>query len=117
MIAGLRSLTARSFFQSPVLCAYAIAAKIQATGPGEHIMIENTRTPVHLWIVAIVSLLWNSVGAFDYIATQTKMESYMSQFTAEQLDYFYGFPVWMVAAWAIAIWASFLGSVALIHPA
>lgn len=77
-------------------------------------MNDRTRTPIHLWIVAIISLLWNSVGAFDYIATQTKMESYMSQFTAEQLDYFYAFPAWMVAAWAIAIWASFLGSVALI---
>lgn len=72
------------------------------------------KTPVHLWIVAIIAVLWNSVGAFDYVATQTRMESYMSQFTPEQLDYFYAFPVWMVAAWAVAIWASFLGSIALL---
>ncbi|NNE05011.1 MAG: hypothetical protein HKO64_02910 [Xanthomonadales bacterium] len=73
-----------------------------------------SKTPIHFWIVAIISLLWNSAGAFDYIATQTKMESYMSQFSPQQLDYFYAFPVWMVAAWAIAIWASLLGSVALL---
>ncbi len=74
----------------------------------------TTKTPIHLWIVGIIAVLWNSVGAFDYIATQYRLESYMSQFTPEQLEYFYGFPVWMDAAWAIAIWASVLGSLSLL---
>ena len=74
----------------------------------------TTKTPIHLWIVGILAVLWNSVGAFDYIATQYQIESYMSQFTPEQLEYFYGFPVWMDAAWAIAIWASVLGSLSLL---
>ncbi len=75
---------------------------------------STAKTPVHLWIVGIVTLLWNAMGAYDYLATQLKLESYMSQFTAEQLDYFYGFPAWMVAAWAIAIWASLFGSLSLL---
>jgi len=73
-----------------------------------------TKTPVHLWIVGVVSLLWNAVGAFDYSATQFRLEPYMSQFTPEQLDYFYGFPAWVDAAWAIAVWCSLLGSLALL---
>jgi hypothetical protein len=78
-------------------------------------MGQTTRkTPVHLWIVGILAVLWNAVGAYDYIATQYKIESYMSQFTPEQLEYFYNFPVWVDAAWAIAIWASVLGSLALL---
>jgi hypothetical protein len=78
-------------------------------------MNQTTRkTPVHLWIVGILAVLWNAVGAYDYIATQYKIESYMSQFTPEQLEYFYNFPVWVDAAWAIAIWASVLGSLALL---
>jgi hypothetical protein len=72
------------------------------------------RTPVHLWIVAVIAVLWNAMGVFDYLATQLRLEFYMSNFTPEQLDYFYGFPTWMVAAWAIAIWASFFGSVGLL---
>lgn len=72
------------------------------------------RTPWHLWLVAIIAVLWNAMGAFDYVATQLQLESYMSQFTAEQLEYFYGFPAWMVTAWAVAIWASVLGSVGLL---
>jgi hypothetical protein len=78
-------------------------------------MNQTTRkTPVHLWIVGILAVLWNAVGAYDYIATQYKIESYMSQFTPEQLEYFYNFPVWVDAAWAIAIWASVLGSITLL---
>jgi hypothetical protein len=72
------------------------------------------RTPLHLWIVAILAVLWNAVGAFDYLATQLRLESYMGQFTQEQLDYFYGFPTWAVAAWAIAVWFALFGSLALL---
>ena len=74
----------------------------------------TTRTPIHLWIVGILAVLWNAGGAFDYTATQYRIESYMNQFSPEQLEYFYGFPVWMDAAWAIAIWASVLGSLSLL---
>ncbi len=72
------------------------------------------KTPIHLWVIGILALLWNLVGAFDYAATQLRLESYMSQFTTEQLDYFYGFPAWMDAAWAIAVWGSLLASLLLL---
>ena len=78
-------------------------------------MNENTvKTPIHLWIIGIVSVLWNAGGAFDYSATQFQAEFYMSQFTQEQLDYFYGFPPWMDAAWAVGVWGSLLGSIGLL---
>ena len=72
------------------------------------------RAPWHLWVVGIVSLLWNAIGATDYVMTQMRVESYMSGFTKEQLDYFYGFPAWVIAAWAIAVWSSALGSLVLL---
>jgi hypothetical protein len=50
------------------------------------------RTPAHLWIVGVLSLLWNAMGAFDYTATRLRLDFYMSQFTPQQLDYFYNFP-------------------------
>lgn len=74
----------------------------------------RSKTPVHLWIVGGLALLWNAVGAFDYVATQLRLEGYMSQFTQEQLDYFYGFPAWAVAAWACAVWFALFGSIALL---
>jgi len=72
------------------------------------------KTPIHLWFVGVLAVLWNAIGAFDYSATQLRLESYMSQFTTEQLEYFYAFPAWMDAAWAIAVWASLLASLCLL---
>ena len=77
-------------------------------------MNQSPKTPVHLWIVGILALLWNAVGAFDYTATQYRIESYMANFTPEQLEYFYGFPAWADAAWALGVWGSLLGSLALL---
>lgn len=76
--------------------------------------IGRTRVPVHLWIVGGLSLLWNLLGAFDYLATQLKLDFYMSQFSPEQLDYFYSFPAWAVSGWALAVWSALVGSVALL---
>jgi hypothetical protein len=38
----------------------------------------------------------------------------MDKFTAEQLQFFYGLPVWVVSAWAIAVWGGVLGAVLLL---
>jgi hypothetical protein len=65
-------------------------------------------------VVGILVLLWDLVGAFDYLMTQTENESYMSQFTPEQLEYFYGFPTWVVAFWALAVWGGLLGTILLL---
>lgn len=74
----------------------------------------TSKVPRHLWIVGTLAVLWNAIGAFDYAATQFRMEAYMSQFTPEQLEYFYGFPAWAVAFWAIAVWGSLAASVGLL---
>jgi hypothetical protein len=71
-------------------------------------------TPWHLWVVGVLALLWNGVGAFDYVMTQTRNDAYMSSFTPEQLAYFYTFPSWTVAFWALAVWGSVLGTLLLL---
>ena len=77
-------------------------------------MQESVKAPAHLWIVGVLSLLWNAVGAFDYTATELQLEFYMSQFTPEQLEYFYGFPAWAVGGWALGVWGSVFGSLGLL---
>ena len=77
-------------------------------------MVERQPTPKHLWIVGVLTLLWNLGGAYDYLMTQTKNEAYMAKFTPEQLEYFYGFPMWFEFFWAIAIWGSIVGCVLLL---
>lgn len=72
------------------------------------------RTPWHFWLVGILALLWNAMGAYDYLMTETRNEGYMSRFTPEQLEYFYNFPAWVVAFWAIAVWGGVLGAIFLL---
>ena len=72
------------------------------------------RTPRHFWIVAILAVLWSAMGCYDYLMTQTRNEAYVSNFTPEQLEFFYGFPTWVVAAWAIAVWGEFAGALLLL---
>jgi hypothetical protein len=80
----------------------------------EDAVSTQSGTPWHLWAVGIVGLLWNAFGAYDYLMTQTENAAYMARFTPEQLEYFYGFPTWVVALWAIAVWGGVLGCILLL---
>lgn len=75
---------------------------------------RRTRAPLHLWIVGVVAVLWNAMGAFDFTATQFQLSFYMDQFTEEQLAYFYAFPLWINAAWAVAVFGALIGSAGLL---
>ena len=77
-------------------------------------MSDAKTTPKHLWIIGIIPLLWNMMGAYDYLMTQTRNEAYMAQFEPAQLEYFYNFPTLVVVFWAFAVWCSVLGSVLLL---
>lgn len=75
---------------------------------------QAERAPWHLWVVGIIATLWNAMGGFDYIMTQTRNAEYMGQFTPDKLEYFYSLPTWVVSAWAIAVWGGVLGSILLL---
>lgn len=72
------------------------------------------RTPVHLWIVAVLATIWNAFGGFDYLMTQTRNEQYLANFTDPQRAYFESFPMWMEAAWACGVWGGLAGSLLLL---
>ena len=79
----------------------------------------SARTPAHLWIVGILSLLWNCFGAYDYLMTRTKGAAYIeSMMHTDQGDaimaYINGFPVWVSAGWGLGVWCGLLGSILLL---
>lgn len=76
--------------------------------------LSQPKTPVWFWILGVVGLLWFAMGAFDYAATQLRLDFYMSSFTEEQLTYFYGFPAWYKATWAISVWGCFVGAILML---
>ena len=72
------------------------------------------KAPWHLWAVGIIGLLWSAMGAMDYVMTKIKNEDYLAAFTAEQLEFFFSFPIWVNAAWAIAVWGGVIGTILLL---
>ncbi len=70
--------------------------------------------PWHLWVIGVIGFLWSGMGAFDYFMTQTNNEIYLAQFTPAQLEFFTGFPLWLNALWAIAVWGGVIGAVLLL---
>ncbi|HBH88683.1 MULTISPECIES: hypothetical protein [Ponticaulis] len=77
-------------------------------------MSEKKKTPWHLWVVGIITLLWNAFGGFDYTMTKLNVDWYMEAFTAEQIAYYQSLPQWFVVAWALSIWLSVAGSLLLL---
>lgn len=76
--------------------------------------INRVKAPWHLWAVGIVGTLWSAMGAMDYVMTKLRVESYMAAFTPEQVEFFYGFPIWVNATWATAVWGGVIGCLLLL---
>lgn len=88
-----------------------------STTPGparSHASPTATGVPWHLWLVGTLGLLWNSVGAFDYVMTQTRHASSMRRFSPAQIESLHSFPSWLVGCWALAVWGGVLGAVLLL---
>lgn len=80
----------------------------------EEIDTQTPTTPWHLWAVGVVSLLWNAMGAFDYVMTKTNNADYLAAFTAEQIAYFNSFPFMANVGWGLGVWGSVIGSILLL---
>lgn len=68
----------------------------------------------HLWVVGILGLIWNGMGAMDYVLTASRNENYLAQFTAERLAFLEALPFWVICTWALAIWLAVAGSFLLL---
>ncbi len=82
-------------------------------------MADNSmtvRTPWHLWVVGVVSLLWNAFGGYDYVMSTTRGETYWraSGMSQAMIDYFHAMPVWMYVPWSLGVWGAVIGSLFLL---
>lgn len=81
---------------------------------GDTIAATQANTPVTYWIIAILSLLWNAFGGFDYWMTNTRNADYLKNFPPEMMTIIDAFPAWVTAAWACGVWGAVAGSVLLL---
>lgn len=79
-------------------------------------MNGTAKTPWHLWVVGIVSLLWNSIGAADYTFTSLRSEAWLEamQYPPEGIAYLDAFPAWAHGGWALGTIGAFIGSLLLL---
>lgn len=84
-------------------------------------MNEATKTPWHLWVLGIVSLIWFAGGANDYVQTKTGNMEYLGMAAENSgvpldvmLEYFAAYPMWATVAWAMGVWGAVAGSLLLL---
>ena len=75
--------------------------------------LGKPKTPWHLWVIGVVSLLWNAGGAASYTMTELQMLDEFGM-PSDLQPYFYDFPAWAVAFWALGVWGCFFGSLLLL---
>ena len=78
--------------------------------------IQRVATPWHLWVIGIVSLLWNAMGAADYTMTRYGGEEYMltAGMDAAGIAWILSAPAWATAGWALGVWGAVAGSLLLL---
>lgn len=81
--------------------------------PGEVRAVPTT--PWHLWVVGVVSLIWNLFGCYDYVMSKLRPDSYLGSMGPDVVAYMRAFPAWLTAFWALGVWGSLAGSVLLLR--
>lgn len=74
---------------------------------------HRAAAPWHLWVVGIVTLLFNAMGIVSYLTTKLGMLAEMG-LDAEQIAFMESYPAWIGAFWALGVWGAFAGSVLLL---
>ncbi|MBX9884429.1 MAG: hypothetical protein K2X68_05605 [Novosphingobium sp.] len=74
------------------------------------------KPPASFWIIAVLSLLWNLFGCYDYLMSKLLPASYFASMgmNAQSVAYMAALPAWLTAFWALGVWGSLLGSLLLI---
>ena len=76
--------------------------------------VVSDRSPMQVWIVGFLALIWNAIGAFDYVMTVTHNSAYLAGLSPRVLEYIDNFPAWATAVWALAVWGGVIGSILLL---
>jgi hypothetical protein len=81
--------------------------------------VQAAKAPVHLWIVGLLSLIWNGFGCYDYLMTRMRNEEYFRGMMPKvdpqaALAYIDSFPIYAQFGWGLGVWMGLAGSVLLL---
>jgi hypothetical protein len=66
-------------------------------------------TPWHLWLVGVLTLLFNALGIISYLTIKLGWLAEMGM-TLSQIAFMETYPAWATTVWAIGVWGAFAGS-------
>jgi len=77
-------------------------------------MTETNKPNTMYWIIGVIALIWNSIGAFMYLSYSFMTEELLKIFPVEQQELYSNVPSWEIAAWAVGVWFGLLASICLL---
>ena len=69
---------------------------------------------VGFWVISIIGLIWNAMGANQYIQQTYQTDAFKAMYTEEQLTMIQNSPSWAVGAFAVAVFGGLLGCILLL---
>ena len=75
---------------------------------------STTKPPTWFWIVAVLGLVWNAIGAFAYLGQAYMTDDMKASLPEDQLQLMEATPAWVTGAFAIAVWGGLLGCIFLL---
>lgn len=78
-------------------------------------MTNSTNKPTTIfWIISVVALIWNIMGVAAYLGQAYMTNDVLKALPEAEQLYYNNIPAWVTAAFAIAVFAGFLGCIALL---
>ncbi|NCP01598.1 MAG: hypothetical protein GW822_01295 [Sphingomonadales bacterium] len=74
-------------------------------------MTDKAKAPIWFWLVGVVALLWNGLGVLAYLQQVTMSAAEFAALPELQQDLLSTQPLWVTAAFAIAVFAGFVASI------
>jgi hypothetical protein len=75
---------------------------------------QTVQPPIWFWLIGVAAVIWNAIGVVGFVAEFGLTERDLSSLPAAHRALIEGTPTLIVAAYAIAVIAGLLGSIALL---
>ena len=81
--------------------------------------VRTAKAPTHLWIVGLLSFLWNGFGCYDYLMTRMRNLEYFRSMAPEvdpnaMLAWVDGFPIYAQFGWGLGVWMGLASAILLL---
>ncbi|WP_405605120.1 hypothetical protein [Polaribacter sp. Asnod1-A03] len=78
-------------------------------------MKENLNKPAtSFWVIGIIALIWNILGVIAYLGQAFMTDKMKAALPEDQQALYENIPLWVTAAFGIAVWGGLLASVLLL---